>query len=98
VNKYPYEARRQVDALISSMRSLIQRDPEQEVQGEGLVVADAAITAVKASMPHDAVVAAMPDLFSADRIGSGDGVRAADLLIVAEQLGAALGPPPPNIA
>ena len=94
MTEYPYEARRRVDALISSMRTLIQRDPEQEVQGEGLVVADAAISAVKAAIPDDVVVAATADPFSADRIGSGEGYRAADLLVVAEQLGAAIGPPP----
>jgi hypothetical protein len=83
-----------VDALISSTTTLVQRDPEQEVQGDGLVVADAAISAVKAALPDDPVVAAMPDLISADRIGSGEGLRAADLLVVAEQLSAAIGPPP----
>jgi hypothetical protein len=45
-------------------------------------------------VPDDPVVVATPDLFSPDRIGSGAVVRAADLLVVAEQLGAAIGPPP----
>jgi hypothetical protein len=83
-----------VDALISSRTTLIKRDPEQEVQGEGLAVAAATISAVKDALPDDPVVASTPDLFSADRIGSGEALRAADLLVVAEQLGAAIGPPP----
>jgi hypothetical protein len=94
VNKYPYEARRRVDALISSTQTLIRRDPEQEVQGEALAVAAAAIAAVKAALPDDPVVAATPDLFSPERIGNGEPLRAADLLVIAEQLGAAIGPPP----
>jgi hypothetical protein len=47
-----------VDALISSTKALIQRDPEQEVRGDGLVVADAAISAVRGAIPDDPVVAA----------------------------------------
>ena len=91
---YPHEARRRVDALISSTRALIQRDPEQEVRGVALGVVDAAIADVKAAKPDDPVIAATAELFSADLIGSGEGVRAADLLVVAEQLAAALGPEP----
>jgi hypothetical protein len=52
----PNEARRRVDALISSTKTLIRRDPEQEVQGEGLAVAAAAVSAVKAALPGDVVV------------------------------------------
>jgi hypothetical protein len=48
--------------------------------------------------PDDPVVAATPDLISADLIGSGEGFRAADVLVVAEQLDAALGPYPLVIA
>ena len=98
MTKFPYDARRRVDALISSTRTLIRRDPEQEVQGEGLDVAAATISAVKAAVPDDPVVAATPDLFSPERIGSGEAIRAADLLVIAEQLGAAIGPPPINAA
>lgn len=94
MNEYPYEARRRVDALISSMQLLIRRDPEQKVQGEGLAVAAAAVSAVKAALPDDIVVDATPALFSAERIGRGEAVHAADLLVVAEQLGAAIGEPP----
>jgi hypothetical protein len=92
--EHPYEAHRRVDALIESMQALIQRDPEQEVQGVALRVVDATIASVKAALPDDPVVAATSELFSADLIGSGEGVRAADLLVVAQQLGAAIGPYP----
>jgi hypothetical protein len=94
VDNYPHEANRRVEALISSMRTLIARDPEQEIQGPAIENVAAPIAAVKAAKPDDPVVAATPDLISADFIGSGEGIRAADVLVIAEQLNAALGPSP----
>lgn len=98
MSEYPYDARRRVDALVESMKALIARDPEQEVRGVALGVVDAAITAVKEAKPEDPVVKATSEIFSADQIGSGEGVRAADLLVVAEQLAAAIGPYPIVVA
>ncbi len=60
-------------------------------------VVAAALEAIKRSKPDDPVVAAIVDLFSADFIGAGETIRAADMLIVAEQLDAAIGPPPPQV-
>jgi hypothetical protein len=91
---YPYAEKQQVEALISSMKELIARDPEHEIEGVAIETAEATIAAVKAAIPDDPVWGAMPDLFSADHIGGGDGIRAADVLVVAEQLDAALGPAP----
>jgi DNA-binding PucR family transcriptional regulator len=87
-----YWAHKRLDALIESMKALIEHDSEQEVRGIALEVVDAAIAAVKAVKPDDPVVAATSALFSADLIASGEGVRAADLLVVAQQLEAALDP------
>ena len=89
---YPYVAHRKVE----SMKTLIARDPEQEVRGVALPVVDSAIGAVKAAQPDDPVVQATSDLFSAKQIALGEGVRAADLLVVAQQLDAALGRRPPR--
>ena len=69
------------------MQLLIRRDPEQGVQGEGLAVAAAAVSAVKTALPDDVVVDATPAL-------GREAVHAADLLVIAEQLGAAIGEPP----
>ncbi|HKC29647.1 MAG TPA: hypothetical protein VKB75_16650 [Jatrophihabitans sp.] len=93
---YPYDAKRRIEALIGTLRTLIARDPEQEVQGIALPVLDATIGSVKAAAPDDPVVAAVADLVSADMIGSSEPMRAADMLVVAEQLDAAIGPPPPG--
>lgn len=95
---YPYDAKRRVDALIKSLNTLVARDPEQEVQGIAIPVLDAALTEIKAAMPDDAVVRALVDLVSADHIDSGEALRAADMLVVAEQLDAVIGPRPIAIA
>ena len=95
---YPYQAKSRVEALIRSLEMLIKRDPEQEVQGVALPVLDAALTDVKEAMPTEPVVRALVDLFSADFIGAGDPVRAADMLVVAEQLNAAIGGRPIVVA
>jgi hypothetical protein len=87
-------ARRRLVALISSMRTLTARDPEQEIQGNALAVVDATISSVREVRPDDPVVMSMVDLLSPERVGSGEPVRAADVLVVAEQLLAALGPEP----
>jgi hypothetical protein len=76
--------------LISSLKALIQRDPEQEISGVAISKVETAFATVSATRPD----IAMPELFSADQIGSGDGIPAADVLVVAEQLDAALGPLP----
>ena len=58
----------------------------------------AALEAIKRSKPDDPVVLALVDLFSADFIGAGEPIRAADMLIVGERLDAAVRPYPPLVA
>lgn len=94
MDHYPYDAKRRVEALIRSLRALIAQDPEQEVQGLAVPVMAAALEAIKPSKPDDPVVVALDDLFSAEVIGADQPIRAADMLIVAEQLDAAIGPYP----
>lgn len=96
--KYPYTAKRRVDALIKSLEALVTSDPEQQVQGFAVPVLAAALDDVKSAMPHDPVVQALVDLVSADAIGSGDPIRAADMLVIATQLKAAIGPSPMFVA
>ena len=87
MSDYPYEAKGRVQALISSTKTLIARDPEQEIRGIAIENVAATIAAVKAAKPDDPVVAATPDLISADLIGSGEGFRAADVLSRLTSLG-----------
>ena len=95
---YPYDSKRRTSALIKSLRTLVEKDPEQEVQGFAVPVLAAALEAVKQSMPNDPVVKSLVDIVSADFIGSGDVIRAADMLLIAEQLDAAIGPRPAFVA
>lgn len=94
---YPYEANRRVKALISSLKTLVARDPEQEVQGPALQVLDAALDAIKAEIPDDPVAQSVLGIFTAEFIAAGEPVRAADMLVIAQQLNAAIGQPPPFV-
>lgn len=95
---YPYDAKRKITALIGSLRTLVARDPEQEVTGFALPVFDAVVETVRAVKPNDAVVEAVRGAISPEQIALGEPIRAADALLVAEQLDAALGDEPPFIA
>lgn len=93
---YPDEAKRRVSALIETLETLIARDPEQEVQGIAVPVLSATLEEIKSARPQDKVVASLVDLMSADFIGMGEPIRAADMLVIAKQLDAAIGPEPPG--
>ena len=95
---YPYDAARKITALIETLETLTRRDPEQEVQGIALPVLDAVIESVRVVRPADPVVEAVYGIISPEQIASGEPVRAADALLVAKQLDAALGPWPISIA
>ncbi|MGH3762945.1 hypothetical protein [Actinophytocola sp.] len=94
---YPYDAKQRVEALIRSLQTLIKRDPEQEVQGLAVPVLSATLDAIKRATPDDPVVGSLVELMSADFIGAGEPIRAADMLVVAEQLDAAIGSRPPLV-
>ncbi|MDZ5443792.1 hypothetical protein U2F26_13770 [Micromonospora sp. 4G57] len=91
MSNYPYVAKRRIDALIKSLTALVASDPEQQVQGFAVPVVAAALDDVKQAVPHDPVVRSLVDLMSADAIGSGEPIRAADMLVIAEQINAAIG-------
>jgi hypothetical protein len=96
--EYPYAAKGKVTSLIESLEMLVKRDPDQEVEGIALPVLDAVIEDVRLVLPDDPVVAAVRGIISPEQIASGEPVRAADALVVARQLDAAIGPYPPVIA
>jgi hypothetical protein len=77
---------------------LTKRDPEQEVQGIALPVLDAVIEAARAARPDDPVVQSARGIITPEQIESGEPVRAADALLVAKQLDAAIGAYPPVVA
>jgi len=93
---YPYDAKARVLTLIASLKTLVQRDPDQEVTGVAIPVLAAVLSVVKAARPNDPVVGSVIDLYEMNLLSEGEGekIRAADMLLIAEQLDAALGPYP----
>ena len=59
---------------------------------------DAVIESVRDALPNDPVVNAVRGVISPEQIALGELIRAADALLVAEQLDAAIGTRPPGIA
>jgi hypothetical protein len=95
---YPYKAKDRVQALAKTLRTMVERDPEQEVQGIAVPVLDAAIEDIKAALPNDPVVLAVSGIISPETLETGEPVRAIDALLVVEQLDAAIGHRPVQIA
>ncbi|MDJ1131508.1 hypothetical protein [Streptomyces iconiensis] len=96
-NDYPYSAKQKTEALVETLERLTERDPEQEVQGIALPVLDAVIESVRVALSDDEVVDAVRGIISADQIALAEPIRAADALLVAKQLDAAIGPRPPLV-
>jgi hypothetical protein len=90
VTDYPYKAKDLLQALISSLKTLLARDPDQEVDSVAIPDIEATFAEVKAARPDIDT----PELVTADYIASGDSFRAAALLIIAERIDAELGPYP----
>lgn len=86
------QARRAVKELIESLEALAERDPEQEIRGAAVPVLDAVIVSTKALLPDHPVIRAMPDAISPEALAEGEPMRAADALVIARQLLAAIGP------
>lgn len=95
--EYPYEAKAKITTLIESLETLMDRDPEQEVQGMALPVLDAVVEHARSFVPDDPVVDTIRGVISPEQIASEEPVRAADALVVATQLDTALGSPPLSI-
>ncbi|MGQ0803487.1 MAG: hypothetical protein ACT4PI_06455 [Actinomycetota bacterium] len=88
---FPYKAKQRIEALLKTLETMTQRDPEQEVQGIALPVLDAVIEDAKAALGDDPVVLAVAGIISPDTIAIGDPIRAIDALLVVQQVDAAIG-------
>jgi hypothetical protein len=91
---YPRAEKAKIIALVETLKMLVERDPEQEVQGIALPVLDAVLEATRRVCPDDAVVQAARSVISPEQIESGEPVRAADALLVAKQIDVAIGSEP----
>jgi hypothetical protein len=90
VTDYPYKAKARLQALISSLKTLLARDPDQEVDSIAIPDIEATFALVKAARPDIET----PQLFTAEYVAKGDTFRAAAVLIIAERIDAELGPYP----
>jgi len=88
-----------VGRLLDNLRALVNRDPEQEVRGMALPVMDAVLEAAKEFLPGDPVIARMREVVSPETVAEGEPLRAVDVLVVVDQLHAALDEArPPDIS
>src|ERR687891_61244 len=79
-----------VGRLRDNLRAMVDRDPEQEVRGMALPVIDAVLEAAKEFLPGDPVIATMREVVSPESVAEGEPLRAVDVLVVVDQLHAAL--------
>jgi hypothetical protein len=80
------EARRQLGALLGNLERIVQRDPEQEVQGMAIPVLDAVISTAKEMLKGNPVVDAVADVISVEAFDGADAIRAVDALHVVAAL------------
>jgi hypothetical protein len=79
---YPRAEKDKIVTLVDTLTRLVDRDPDQEVQGIALPVLDEVIEAARRVCPDDQVVQATRSVISPEQIESGEAVRAADALLV----------------
>jgi len=94
---YPQAEKDMITTLVATLERLVDRDPDQEVQGIALPVMDAVIEAARKVRPDHPAAKAARSVISPEQIQSGQPVRAADALVVAKQLDTAIGPVPMSI-
>lgn len=92
-----HEARSAIAALRTRLTQITTADQEQEVRGIAIPVLDAVMSGVRPHIePGHEVLDRLTDLISVETIMEGEGIRAVDVLLVADQLAVALGPPEPT--
>jgi hypothetical protein len=95
-DEYPYEAKRRVVALVDTLRTLAERDPEQEVRGIAVPVLKTTLAYLKTVTSDDPIVQALAETYEWPS-ESDDPIRAVYALLVACQMEAALGPQPVGV-
>ena len=78
-------------SLRNHLQTIVDKDPEQEVQGLALPVLDAVLTESSKLLPAgDVAVDASRGLITPGTVAAGEPMRAVDVLLVADQLYQAL--------
>jgi hypothetical protein len=88
--------------LYGDLRTVIDRDPEQEILGVALPVVDVVISASREFLtgPDSVLASGLHDLICTQTVAAAEPIRAVDAWIVVGQVLAAIGAgaPPPLIA
>jgi hypothetical protein len=95
MTEYPCAAKRHITALIESLRPVVQRHPNQMVDASIISILRVVLDTVKDDMPDNPIIAVIVDRYWE---AAGESVRADSLLLVAQQLDAAIGDAPPTVA
>lgn len=79
--------------LRADLKDLIDRDPDQEVTGQALLVLDQVVTQAHEGVPIEQLPdVGVLDILTPDAVGAGEPIRAADALLIVGQLLAVLEP------
>lgn len=95
--EYPYELKRRVRALVSTLELAVAKDGEQELHSIAAATFDAVLSEARIELVDDPVIPRIPDI-AVSMAEAGGGLRAVDALLVARQINAAIGPAPIVIA
>lgn len=96
-DKYPYDVKRRVTALIETLESIVKLDSEQKIMGMAVSAFEAVIDELKKALPDDPIATAAIGAYEYE-LRTGEPVRAVDALLVARQFDAAIGPYPIAVA
>jgi len=92
---FPRELKRQIQALEKSLLALL-RDPEQEVIGSAAQLLDAVIENARRLFPENPVIVSLIGPIESELIFA-ESMRAAEALLITQQIDAIIGPWPPAI-
>ncbi len=95
---FPYKAKERVVSLITTLEPIVNRDPEQEIQGIAVPVFESLLDELKDTLEDDPVVGSVVTVYENEFFGNGEPVRAVDALLVARHIDAAIGAYPIRIA
>lgn len=88
------DARVRIEQLYVDLQRLVDRDPEQEVWEDVIPVLDAVVQVVRDVLPEDPVLREVRSFYMS-RASVDRELRAAEALLVAGSVRAAVPPPPP---
>jgi uncharacterized membrane-anchored protein YjiN (DUF445 family) len=78
------QARNMLKDLQESLRSIVKKDPEQEVQTFAIPILDAALNSIKKLISDDAIAEKVRGLINVETIERGEPLRAVEVSLVVD--------------